>query len=155
MSPGAADQPSITVLHGPNLNLLGQREPEHYGRLTLGEIDAELGRRAAQQGFALRCFQENGEGDLIRRIHEARQTHGILINAAGYTHTSVAIRDAISAVALPAVEVHLSQVYRREEFRHRSLIAPVCIGVICGFGPLSYYLGLDGLIDHLRRARQI
>ena len=145
--------PCLTVLHGPNLNLLGQREPEIYGHATLAEIDAELERRALAHGYAVRCFQENGEGDLVRRVQEARATDGILINAAGYTHTSVALRDAIAAVALPAVEVHLSQVHRREAFRRRSLIAPVCIGVICGFGPLSYYLGLDGLIDHLRKRR--
>jgi 3-dehydroquinate dehydratase II len=145
--------PCITVLHGPNLNLLGQREPEIYGRATLAEIDAELARRAALSGYAVRAFQENGEGELVRRVQEAQGTGGLLINAAGYTHTSVALRDAIAAVALPAVEVHLSQVHRREAFRRRSLIAPVCIGVICGFGPLSYYLGLDGLIDHLRKRR--
>ncbi|MCS6915321.1 MAG: type II 3-dehydroquinate dehydratase [Myxococcales bacterium] len=140
----------ITVLHGPNLNLLGRREVALYGQTTLAEIDEELARRAAAWGFRIRCFQENGEGELVRRVHEAAETAGLLLNAAGYTHTSVALRDAIVAVGIPTVEVHLTNIYSREPFRRRSLLAPVCIGLVCGFGPRSYYLALQGLIDHLK-----
>lgn len=144
---------ALAVLHGPNLNLLGEREPEIYGRSTLAEIDAELMRRGAQRGYQVHCFQSNSEGALVDRIQEARaQARGLLINAAGYTHTSVALRDAIAASGLPAVEVHLSNVYRREPFRHRSLLAAACIGVVAGFGPASYYLALDALVQHLERA---
>jgi 3-dehydroquinate dehydratase-2 len=145
---------SITVLHGPNLNLLGQREPEIYGRTTLAEIDDALRRRADERGYAVACFQENSEGALVTRVQEAIGSAGLLINAAAYTHTSIALRDAISAVGLPAVEVHLSNVYRREPFRHQSLLAPVCLGIVAGFGPASYLLGLDGLIDYLDRSGQ-
>lgn len=146
-------EPLLVVLHGPNLNLLGTREPDLYGTATLAEIDAELGRRAAAAGYGLRAFQSNSEGALIDRVHAARTegAAGLLINAGGYTHTSVALRDAISAVALPAVEVHLSNLHRREEFRQRSLLAAVCVGQVAGFGPTSYYLGLLGLVDHLDR----
>lgn len=143
---------SILVLHGPNLNLLGTREPVVYGHTTLQDIDRALTACAAERGATLRINQSNHEGALIDAIHDARAwAGGILINPGAYTHTSVALRDAISAVALPAVEVHLSNVYKREEFRHRSLIAPVCLGTIAGFGWRSYLHGLNALLDALER----
>jgi len=134
---------SILVLHGPNLNLLGEREPEIYGRTTLAEIDRRLSLLASELDVHLECFQSNHEGELIDRIQSARNRIGaIVINAAGYTHTSVALRDALAAAGVPVVEVHLSNVHRREPFRHRSLIAPVAAGQIAGFGVDSYLLGL-------------
>ncbi len=138
------------MLHGPNLNLLGQREPETYGRITLEEINAQLQREAKELNLSLETLQSNHEGILVDAIHAALgQYQGILINAAAYTHTSVALRDAIAAVALPTVEVHLSNIYKREEFRHHSWIAPVVIGQISGFGANSYRLGLRALADYL------
>ncbi len=140
----------ILVLHGPSLNLLGKREPAIYGAMTLGEIDAALQGLATQRGVELRVLQSNHEGALVDAIHEAMGwADGILINPGAYTHTSIAIRDAISAVGLPAVEVHLSNIHAREEFRHTSLIVPVCKGQICGFGWRSYLLGLQALVDLL------
>ena len=140
----------ILVLHGPNLNLLGRREPETYGHVTLDEINAALSEAAEARGAQLRMLQSNHEGELVDALHEALGwADGVLINAAAYTHTSVALRDAISAVELPTVEVHLSNVYAREPFRHSSLIAPVCIGQVSGFGWRSYLLGLTGLLDYL------
>jgi 3-dehydroquinate dehydratase-2 len=137
------------VLHGPNLNLLGTREPEIYGRATLEDIEAELDRVAKEAGAEVQCFQSNHEGALIDRIHEARSwADGILINPGGLTHTSVALRDALSGVELPVVEVHLSNVAAREDFRQRSLISPIAVGVVSGFGPASYRLGLEGLLSH-------
>jgi 3-dehydroquinate dehydratase-2 len=140
----------VIVLHGPNLNLLGTREPEVYGTTTLAEIDAELARRAAARNAEIRCAQSNFEGELVELIQRARAwANAIVINPAAYTHTSVAIRDAIEAVALPAIEVHLSNLHAREPFRHVSLTAAKCVGQICGFGPQSYYLGLDAALAHV------
>src|SRR5579885_1329033 len=133
----------ILVLHGPNLNLLGEREPEIYGRVTLAQIDAELRRLGEQLGVAVESFQSNSEGALVDRIQAARgRYHALLINPAAYTHTSIAIRDAGQMLGIPVVEVHLSNVYRREPFRHHSTIADLADGRIMGFGPDSYYLGL-------------
>ncbi|QMS87528.1 type II 3-dehydroquinate dehydratase [Nostoc edaphicum CCNP1411] len=143
---------SILALHGPNLNLLGQREPGIYGSLTLGEINRLLEEEALKLQATVFPLQSNHEGILVDTIHEALgQYQGILINAGAYTHTSVALRDAIAAVNLPTVEVHLSNIYRREEFRHHSYIAPVAIGQISGFGVQSYLLGLQALVNHLRK----
>ncbi len=142
---------SILALHGPNLNLLGQREPGIYGLLTLAEINRLLEEEGLKLQAKVFPLQSNHEGILVDTIHEALgQYQGILINAGAYTHTSVALRDAIAAVNLPTVEVHLSNIYRREDFRHHSYIAPVAIGQISGFGSQSYLLGLQALVHHLR-----
>ncbi|MBI5481447.1 MAG: type II 3-dehydroquinate dehydratase [Deltaproteobacteria bacterium] len=143
----------ILVLSGPNLNLLGSREPEVYGRATLAAIEADLRRRAAAAGAELVTFQSNVEGELVTRIQQARgEVDGLLFNPGGYTHTSVALRDALLAVGLPAVEVHLSNLHRREAFRRRSLTAAACVGVVMGFGAQSYAVALDALLQHLRAA---
>lgn len=139
------------VLHGPNINLLGQREPDVYGKLTMAEINLSIGQLAEEIGCAVLFLQSNAEGELIDAIQAALGKYdGILINPAAYTHTSIAIRDALAAVGLPFVEVHLSNVYRREGFRHVSLTAPLAVGQICGFGCESYLLGLRALFSHLK-----
>ena len=142
----------VLLLNGPNLNLLGLREPGLYGADTLEAIEAELGRQAAGLGVALECFQSNHEGALVDRIHAARgHADGILINAGAFTHTSIALRDALLGVAIPYVELHLSNVHARESFRHHSYLADKALGVICGFGPASYGLALQGLVMRLRQ----
>ncbi len=141
----------MLVIHGPNLNLLGKREPSVYGVITLAEINASLVKTGDPLGVSVTCFQSNHEGILVDAIQDAPEHHqGIIINAGAYTHTSVAIRDALAGVKLPAVEVHLSNIYRREDFRHHSYIAPVAIGQISGFGAESYRLGLLALVSHLK-----
>ena len=142
---------SILVLHGPNLNLLGLREPEIYGSATLDGIDRSLRLDGKELRVSVSCLQSNHEGVLVEAIHNAREKHqGIIINAGAYTHTSIAIRDALAAVKVPTVEVHLSNIYTREEFRHHSYIAPVAVGQISGFGADSYRLGLQALINYLK-----
>ena len=142
----------LLLLNGPNLNLLGQREPGIYGSGTLASIEDRLRQEATAAGAELECFQSNFEGALVERIHQAMGTsQGILINAGAYTHTSIALRDALLGVAMPYVELHLSNTHARESFRHRSLLADKAIGVVCGFGSMSYSLALQGLIQHLRQ----
>ena len=140
---------SILVLHGPNLNLLGTREPGVYGHTTLPQIDADLARIAADAGALLQSFQSNHEGALIDRIHAARAdgTTQVIINPGGLTHTSVALRDALAAVALPFIEVHLSNIHRREPFRHHSYLSDLALGVICGLGANGYRLALQHLLS--------
>ncbi|MCK6504626.1 type II 3-dehydroquinate dehydratase [Myxococcota bacterium] len=142
----------ILVLHGPNLNLLGVREPQVYGRLTLDDVRQRLDALASELGVRLSHHQDNSEGGLIDRIHAAMgQCDGVVFNPGGYTHTSVALRDALSGTGLPFVEVHLSNVHAREPFRHKSLLAPVAVGQVAGFGVESYTLGLRGLVEWLRQ----
>jgi 3-dehydroquinate dehydratase-2 len=145
---------AVLILHGPNLNLLGHREPAIYGSLTLAEIDQKLVILGRELGLEIRSLQSNHEGVLIDALHEAREwADGIVFNPGGYTHTSVALRDAIAAINLPVIEVHLTNIYAREEFRQHSLIAPVCLGTIAGFGWHAYALALRALADQLPKNR--
>ncbi|MGN0018488.1 MAG: type II 3-dehydroquinate dehydratase [Candidatus Gastranaerophilaceae bacterium] len=142
----------ILVLNGPNLNLLGKREPEKYGNTTLKDIQNSLEIFANKNNFEIEFYQSNHEGDIIDKIQQSENIFdGIVLNAGGYTHTSVSIRDAIASVNVPVVEIHLTNIHAREEFRHNSLISPVCIGQICGFGTYSYELGIHALINKLQK----
>ena len=144
-------RPSVLVIHGPNLNLLGFRDPSIYGSTTLDEINAELSGRGAAAGFAIESIQSNLEGVIVDHIQRAAIDHdALVINPGGFSHTSVAIRDAIDAIGVPAIEAHLSNIHARETFRHTSLTAAVCVGLISGFGPRSYYLALDAAIAHVK-----
>lgn len=141
----------ILVINGPNLNMLGVREPEKYGSTTLAEIEKELYAYSFELGIDIETFQNNSEGAIIDKIQQTLNNFdGILINAGGYTHTSVAIRDAISSVNIPCVEIHMTNIHAREEFRHKSLLAPVCIGQITGFGKNGYKLGLKALSEYIK-----
>lgn len=146
-----AEKARILVIHGPNLNLLGTREPEHYGRTTLADINLALAQLAATADVELEAFQSNHEGALIERIHAAREqgVRAIIINPAAYTHTSVALRDALAGVAIPFVEVHLSNVHARESFRHHSYFSDLAIGVICGLGHEGYRFALEYLLNKI------
>lgn len=138
----------ILVIHGPNLNLLGEREPGVYGSDTFESINAEIIAKAERSGFACDIFQSNHEGEIIDKFHDARKNYdGVIINAGAYTHYSYAIRDAISAIKIPVVEVHMSNIHAREEFRHHSVISPVCVGQIAGFGKASYLLAVEALAE--------
>ncbi len=146
----------ILVLNGPNLNLLGQREPGVYGRTTLPEIEQRLKERAKALGTTVECRQSNQEGQLVSWIQESKgQFDALILNAAAYTHTSVALRDAIAAVGVPTVEVHLSNIHAREEFRHKTLIGPVCVGQISGFGAFSYELALEAVVNVIGAAKTV
>ena len=141
----------ILVLNGPNLNLLGTREPEVYGHLSLSDIESRNAKRAAEHGVRVTFEQSNHEGALVDTLQSARGTaDGVILNAGAYTHTSIALRDAISAVELPVIELHLSNTHAREPFRHVSMIAPVCIGIIQGFGAAGYGLAIDAMVGHLK-----
>lgn len=147
----------ILIINGPNLNLTGERDAGHYGTETLEVINARISERAAELGASVEFFQSNCEGEIIDRLHAARKNanggiDAVVINAGAYTHYSYAIRDAISAVKLPAVEVHMSNIHAREAFRHESVLAPVCVGQICGFGWYSYLLGVSAAVDAVNRA---
>jgi 3-dehydroquinate dehydratase-2 len=145
----------ILVIHGPNLNLLGRREKSVYGKTTLKEIEREMAKLAKAEKVALDFFQSNHEGEIVTRIQEAEGSYGaIVINPAAFTHTSVAIRDAIAAVTVPAVEVHLSNIHARESFRKESFVSPVAAGVVFGFGKESYLLGLRGAVALLRHRKK-
>jgi len=141
----------IHCLHGPNLNLLGSREPGHYGTITLAEIDDQLAKHAAALGAMVHCEQHNGEGELVAAAQRAAAADGLLVNAGAYTHTSVALRDALLAAGRPFIEVHLSNVFARDAFRQHSYLSDIAVGVITGLGIDSYLLGLDGLVRHLQR----
>jgi len=138
---------TIHIIHGPNLNLLGNRDHSHYGSLTLDELNDRLLNWAKGKGVECVAAQFNAESDIIDALHQATNAAGIVLNPAAYTHTSIAIRDAIDAISAPVVEVHLSHIHARESFRHQSVVAPVCVGQICGFGWLSYALAIDYLVQ--------
>tara|TARA_B100000745_G_scaffold143306_1_gene93718 strand:+ start:1421 stop:1894 length:474 start_codon:yes stop_codon:yes gene_type:complete len=143
---------NILLVHGPNLNLLGKRQPEIYGTQTLDNINHYLIQVAQKQGIELKTFQSNHEGEIVSKIGaNIDWANGILINPAAYTHTSIAIRDALSAVSLPVIEIHLSNIYKREDFRHHSYVSPIAVGVICGFGNHSYELALNAMINILQQ----
>ncbi len=143
---------SLLVLNGPNLNLLGTRQPEIYGRTTLADIEALCAATAREVGARVSCWQSNHEGALVEAIQQARRSHdGIILNAGAYTHSSIALMDAIAATGLPTVELHLSNIHAREPFRQRSFIAPVAVGQICGFGANGYRLAILALVEHLQR----
>lgn len=149
-----ADAQRVLVIHGPNLNLLGTRDPAVYGTTTLDEINHELMRRGKERGVHVDAVQSNLEGEIVEHIQKARGRYAaLLLNPGGYSHTSVAIRDALDACAVPAVECHLSNIHAREEFRHTSLTAAKSIGLISGFGARSYYLGLDAALSHVEVLR--
>ena len=151
MSSSDALMRSILLLNGPNLNLLGTRQPEIYGSTTLADIEKACRAHGAELGFEVVCHQSNHEGTLVDALHDAVGTHsGVILNAGAFTHTSVALRDAIASTGLPVVEVHLSNIHARETFRHLSHIAPVALGQIAGFGPIGYRLALVALAEHLR-----
>lgn len=142
----------LLVIHGPNLNLLGERETSIYGKESLQSINEDLIKKAQSLNVELETFQSNHEGDIVDKIQQSRGIiDGIIINPAAYTHTSIAIRDAIAGVNIPTVEVHLSNIHSREEFRHKSFTAAVCVGQICGFGTNSYFIGLKALIDYIEK----
>lgn len=140
----------ILIINGVNMNMLGIREPEKYGSMTLEDLEKELYAYSFELGIDIETYQSNHEGEIVEKIHSAKDIYdGIVINAGAYTHTSIAIRDAIASVGLPTVEIHMTNIYKREDFRHNSFIAPVCIGQISGFGSNSYKLGLNGLVNYL------
>lgn len=140
----------ILIINGVNMNMLGIREPEKYGSMTLQDLEKELYAYSFELGIDIETYQSNHEGEIVEKIHSAKDIYdGIVINAGAYTHTSIAIRDAIASVGLPTVEIHMTNIYKREDFRHNSFIAPVCIGQISGFGSNSYKLGLNGLVNYL------
>ncbi len=147
----------MLLLNGPNLNLLGKREPEIYGSTTLQQIEADLKQICSAQNIQLECFQSNFEGALVDKIHAAidNQVAGILINSGAFTHTSIALRDALLGVGIPYVELHLSNTFAREQFRQHSYLADGAVGVVIGFGPASYRLALDGLLSYLQKSREV
>ncbi|MFH0976757.1 MAG: type II 3-dehydroquinate dehydratase [Spirochaetota bacterium] len=147
-------QQKIVIIHGPNLNLLGTREPEIYGNLSFDEINKIIKDFSGKNNIEVNIYQSNSEGEIVDIIQKNRNYDGLVINPAAYTHTSIAISDAIKAVNIPAVEVHLSNIHSREEFRKKSFIAPVCIGQISGFGHYSYILGISALINHFSNSRK-
>jgi 3-dehydroquinate dehydratase-2 len=143
----------LLLVNGPNLNLLGQREPSIYGSITLDSIEIALKKKAQEAGARLECFQSNCEGELVDRIHKAiGEVDAILINAGAYTHTSVALRDALLGAGIPYVELHLSNTYSREEFRHNSFLSDRAVGVVSGFGAMSYHLAFEGIVNYLRNS---
>jgi len=143
--------PSVLILNGPNLNLLGQRQPEVYGQTTLSDIEADCAAHASKLNLSVSCFQSNHEGALIDAVHDAKGTHdALIINAGAFTHTSIALMDAVASVDMPMVEVHLSNIHARESFRHVSYLSKIAIGQICGFGPQGYLMALDALAARLK-----